>query len=519
MFAKKINKIINHYPNLSPFTIGLLSFLAFAPFNFFAINFLTIPLFFLIIKNGNNYKKVFLRGLLFGYGYFLSGIYWIAISLLVDIEKFAWLIPFALTLIPIFLALYFGLLAISFNYLSKKISPKFLYQEIILMAILWVIIESLRSTLFTGFAWNLIGYSFLFNNYLIQIVSIFGIYFLSLLAIIIALTPLYLLNHKIKFQDKIFLLIISLTIIANFIFGYCRVNHSNIQQITDRKIRIIQANIKQEIKWQEDQRYKNLLEHIELTNSKPLDQLDAVIWSETSIPYIVEDKSLIKLLKLAVPNSGVLISGGLRVQRDKDQNIEKIFNSIFTFDDQGINNFYDKHHLVPFGEYVPLQKLFSFLFIDDIVDKITGGGMGFSSGQKAKIIETQHFKFNPLICYEVIFSSEIINKSQLPDLFINLTNDAWFGNSTGPYQHLAMSQIRSVEYAMPMIRVAGTGISASIDAFGRIIKEIPLNTQAVIDVNLIKNNQYSTFYHQYQHLPLILIMIALFTVVAIKLKD
>jgi apolipoprotein N-acyltransferase len=512
MFEKiKINvkKFINSFPKISLFLAGSLCALAFAPFNLFLVLLISLPIFYSLIVKNNSKKIIFLYGFCFGFGYFLAGIYWIAISLLVDASKFAWLIPFSLTLIPGFLALYFGFLSISFKFLIHKLSLKFHYQKILIFAILWVCFESMRSTLFSGFAWNLLGYSWLFSLKLSQSASLFGIYFLSFFAVIVSLMPLLILNYQQNLGNKISLFVILFFLLTNLSFGIFSMDYYTQSYSSTDKIRIVQANIKQEMKWQEIERYNNFLKHIELTRSMPYDNIRAVIWSETSVPYAIEDNpKLMNLLKLAVPNDGELITGGLRINRSSKNEIIGIYNSVFMINSQGILSTYDKHHLVPFGEYVPLQNLLSFLFIDDAVNKISAGGEGFSFGDQVKTLQAKYFNFNPLICYEVIFSNEVIKQNQNPEIFINITNDAWFGNSSGPYQHLAMTQMRAIEYATPLIRVAGTGISALIDIHGNIIRKIDLNEEGVIDVELLKNNQVS-FYHRFGNIPLIFILVAL----------
>jgi apolipoprotein N-acyltransferase len=168
---------------------------------------------------------------------------------------------------------------------------------------------------------------------------------------------------------------------------------------------------------------------------------------------------------------------------------------------------------VPFGEYVPLHKYLSFLFIGDVVDKITGGGIGFSEGEGDKMISLKtasqnNLSFNPLLCYEVIFSREVIDKNKIPDFFVNLTNDSWFGLSTGPYQHLQTARMRSIEYARPLLRVAQTGISANINHFGEVVNKIDLNEKDIIDVDIYKN-ELLTIYAKYSQLPIGLVVIFL----------
>ncbi len=477
--------------------------LAFAPLHFFIAAPISLSVFYVLLEKAKKRKEIFWLGFAFGFGYFLTGIYWIAISLLVDAASFAWLIPFALTLIPSALALYLALFALSYKFLLEKFNLTFNYQKIAVFSLCWVFFEILRSELFTGFPWNLLGYVWMFDIHFAQTASIFGIYGLSLFAVSISLFPIFFL-YKNTLWDKVsaFLLIKLLIVIA--IFGYSRVDEFSLKTDNKIKLRLVQANIKQEMKWDGEEKYQNLLKHIELTNSKSLKDISAVIWSETAVPYAIEEGSeLLTKLHEATPPNGVLITGALRLgYGDKSKTwVSNAWNSVFTLNQNGVVNAYDKHHLVPFGEYIPLQKYLPF------IEKITEGAMGFSEGDGPQTIAAQGFSFSPLVCYEVIFSDEVVNKNSRPDLLVNLTNDAWFGNSSGPYQHFDMSKMRSIEYGISMARVANTGITAFIDPFGRVIDKINLNQSGIVDVNLIENLD-PTIYGKYRYGPLLLLAVA-----------
>jgi apolipoprotein N-acyltransferase len=508
-------KIFLCHKNFIAASFGAFMALAFAPIYFFIAAIISLSALYLLLERTENKKTVFLLGFFFGFGHFLAGIYWISISLLVDAAHFAWLIPFALILIPSALAIYLGLFALSYHIIIKKLCCNFAFQKIFIFACCWLIFEILRANLFTGFPWNLIGYAWMFDLHFAQLAAIFGIYGLSFLAVLIALMPVLFYQKKISFFDKIFAGIIFMILISSWIFGYYHIDEKKLIFDSKTKIRLVQANIKQEMKWDENEKYKNLLKHIELTNSKDLSEVMAVIWSETSVPYVIDDNDkLLQILNEAMPNSGILITGGLRLNYldlEKSQ-IADVWNSIFVINHGGIKQHYDKHHLVPFGEYVPLQKFLPF------IDKITGGGVGFSEGNGVKTLLTENFSFSPLLCYEVIFSDKILDKKNHPDLLINLTNDAWFGISSGPYQHFDMARMRAIEYGTALIRVAGTGITAMIDPFGRVVKKINLNEMGIIDVDLIKNNQI-TIYEKNGCLPLILLIISLFIIIVTLSKS
>jgi len=481
--------------------LGAICSLAFAPFHFFLVGAISLSGFYLLLEKVEAKKSVFWLGFAYGFGYFLTGVYWIAISLLVDAEKFAWLIPFALTLIPAVLALYVALFAISYKFFIKQLRPLFTYQKILIFALCWLFFEILRATLFTGFPWNLLGYIWMFDVNFAQAGNVFGIYGLSVLAVLTCLFPILFFTKR-TLGDKIFATIIAVFFVGNFIYGYFSIDEKKLVYDHKTTIRLVQGNVEQEMKWNLQQKYRNFLKHIELTNSRSLEGINSVIWSETSVPYIFDSKpQLLEKLKLATPKNGTLITGGLRIEGSEDD-LKNVWNSVFALDWNGVFATYDKHHLVPFGEYVPLQKYVPF------INKITEGAVGFSQGEGAKTIKTPSFSFSPLLCYEVIFSGQISDKKNRPDLLINLTNDAWFGVSSGPYQHFDMARMRSIESGISLARVANTGITAFIDPFGRVVDKINLNQSGIIDVDLIKNLA-PTIYEKYSYTPLISLVMAM----------
>ncbi len=497
---------------------GAFCALAFAPFHFFIAAPISLTLFYWLLEKTEQKKPTFWLGFCYGFGYFLAGNYWIAISLLVDAAKFFWLIPFALTLIPSALALYVAVFALSYKFLIKKFKFAQNYQKILVFALCWLVFEVLRSLLFTGFPWNLLGYIWMFEVHFAQLGGVFGIYGLSFFAVLISLLPALFFKGDGSLSlrrtpqqvrgdnggkaDKIFALTLVTAFFANFIYGYFYINDSKLTTL-ETKLRLVQGNIKQEMKWDPAQKYHNFLKHIELTNSKDLSDIKAVIWSETAVPYAIDsNQELLEKLRQATPPQGLLITGALHLGYSPDRSeIADAWNSVFTFNQSGVFDIYDKHHLVPFGEYIPLQKYLPF------VQKITDGAVGFSQGEGPRTIAAPDFSFSPLLCYEVIFSDEAIDHKSRPDLLVNLTNDAWFGVSSGPYQHFDMARMRTIEYGIPLARVANTGITAFVDPFGRVVDKINLNQSGIIDVNLIKNLA-PTVYEKYRYWPLMLLVLA-----------
>lgn len=474
--------------------LGSLLALAFAPFYILPFAAISLSFFYLFLEEENNKKRIFLLGFAFGFGFFLAGNYWICISLLVDAQKFAWLIPFALTLIPSALALYFAMFALLYKFAVKKFHLTKFYQKILVFAFSFLFCEILRANLFTGFPWNLLGYTFMIHPVFAQGASIFGIYGLSFFAVIFYSS--FAVFFTKKEPDKKFTFLICFLFLLNLAFGFYRIDDKKIVN-EGFKIRLVQANIKQEIKWEGSQKYLNLVKTISLSDKENSENIKAVIWSETSVPYLFGSDELLDKLKLAISSDSLLITGGLRAAQDRGE----IWNSVFALDHGGVIDYYDKQHLVPFGEYIPLQRFLPF------IEKITDGATGFSEGEGAKTISTKYFSFSPLICYEGIFSSNIIDKKNRPDLLVNVTNDAWFGTSSGPYQHLDMTRIRAIENGIPLARVANTGVTAFVDFFGRVVKKINLNEEGVVDVDFIKKTP-PTIYFKYSSAPLILLLLS-----------
>ncbi len=486
---------------LIAFFAGAFAALAFAPINFFLALAVSFPIFFLLIEKTEAKKQIFWIGFFFGFGHFIAGIYWISISLLVDADHFAWLIPFALTIIPGILAIYIGLTALTFRFFCDRFHVEKISKKLVIFSLCWLFFEFLRANLLSGFPWNLMGYTWLFSVDFAQLGSVFGVYGLSFFAVLVGLLPIIFFKQKLSKSDKIFAAAMVLFLCGNVVFSHFYIDDSKIITEKNSKLRLVQPNIKQEIKWDEEQKYKDFFRQIKMSNSEDSVGVKATIWPETAVPYVIDSHPiLLNYLKSAAPRDGVLITGGLRVEE------KKVWNSVFVIGQNGVEKYYDKHHLVPFGEYVPLHKFLSFLLLDSVVDGITGGGSGFDEGDGAKTLLVDGFSFSPLICYEVIFSGEIVDHQNRPDLLINLTNDAWFGNSSGPYQHLNMAKMRAIEYGLPLVRVANTGISALIDPFGRIVNKIDLNQAKAVDVDLIKNSE-TTIYATYRFAPLLILII------------
>ncbi|MBN9542864.1 MAG: apolipoprotein N-acyltransferase [Alphaproteobacteria bacterium] len=469
MLSNLNNFIHSRFAPYLLFAIGGLSSFAFAPYYILP---LLIPFFVVIslmLKMPHTFKQIFTLSFWLFLGHFVVGLYWICISLFTDIESFWFLVPFALFSVPAYVALY-PALAVS---ICNKIKIHNPYLETLAFASVWVMFEMFREIIFWGFPWNMIGYTFSGYLPLLQSANVIGVYGLSFVVVFVFL----LLAKYITTGFKRFLVAPIIILIIMTSFGYFRLKN-NQPEFTDKTVKIIQANIEQKMKWRESERYNNIMKHIKLSQGG---KSDFVIWSESSFPELVDIKrNLSTSLTQSLEPHGVLITGAVRTEMDSPE--FKIWNSIIAIQKEGkIVDYYDKVKLVPFGEFIPFKEFLP-------LPKITHGSQNFEfSDRNDSSLTVNGLNILPLICYEAIFPKLNYNRKKHYDAILNLTNDAWFGDSSGPYQHYAMAKTRSVELGLPLIRAAGTGISAVTDSYGREVTISQLNKQEALDSNIPKS--------------------------------
>jgi apolipoprotein N-acyltransferase len=247
------------------------------------------------------------------------------------------------------------------------------------------------------------------------------------------------------------------------------------------RLRLVQPNIAQTLKWQPEQLRANFQRHLELAREPSAQTPTVVIWPETAVPFVLEEEPEVRqVMAWATPPGGLTISGALA--RDEQK---RIYNSLLALDAKGqVVARFDKFHLVPFGEYVPLRRFIPFKGLAQV------GGAGFGSGPGPRTVAFPGAApglpaASPLICYEVIFPDEVVDPAgPRPGWLLNVTNDGWFGHTAGPHQHLAIARVRSVEQGLPLARAANTGISAVVDPYGRVVASLPLGEMGVVDANL-----------------------------------
>lgn len=465
--------------------LGALGALAYPPLFIFPALLLSLSgIWFLLeqdIENKSSFLKVFWLGWWFGLGHFTAGFYWIAHALTVDLSAFWWLIPFALLGVPAILAIFTGL-----SFMGAKLWPYKGISRAFAFAAIWVGVEWIRGHIFTGFPWNLEGYAWAFSLEMAQAASLAGVYGLSLLTLLLAVCLGYLFGRK-TFERNTALSIYLIAVLC-WVWGKARLDHPDILASPPLLIRLVQPNVPQTLKWDPVRREDNFQQLLKMTAMPSTAPLKAIIWPESAVPFFLEQELFMrKRIAGVMPKGALLFTGTIR-RTPPEKTPLKIWNSLLVLDDQGdIVTSYDKSHLVPFGEYVPFRKTLDALFGKGSLKKITAGNVDFTAGPGPETIALPMGlpPFSGLVCYEVIFPTAVINPSQnRPGWMINVTNDAWYGNTSGPYQHLETARFRAIEEGVPLVRSANSGVSAVFDGYGRNIGNIGLSKKGILDVFL-----------------------------------
>jgi apolipoprotein N-acyltransferase len=424
----------------------------------------------------------FRLGWVFGFGFFLAGLYWIAAALFVDIAQFWWLVPFAGAGLPAGFAIYIGLalFAVSLTVRTLRLPAA---ARVFAFAIAWSLAEWARGHAFTGLPWNLIGYAwsggFPGAITMLQSVALVGIYGLSFVTVLAASLPALLGSPRPgpmpaarRWAPAI---AAAFLILVPAIGGAIRLEATP-AVLTRTRLRLVQPSIPQSLKWRPGAAQSDFRRLLDLSAAPARRPLNAILWPEAAMPFLLgRDEPARRAVAAIVPKGGYLITGALRANPPPAP-IEKMWNSIEAVNDRGdIVAHYDKAHLVPFGEYVPFRKLLP-------LHKITAVTMDLSAGPGRRTLALPGLPpFSPLVCYEAIFPAAVVDESDRPTWMLNVTNDAWYGRSSGPYQHFAIARTRAVEEGLPLVRVANNGISAVIGPAGRILARTDLDAIGYVD--------------------------------------
>lgn len=445
-----------------------------APWHLWPLFFAGLSAFYYFLNQTKTKKSAFLYGWSFGFGYYAAGFWWIANALLVDGNEFRWVWPFAIAGLPALLAFYPALCALLVKrFYNLQTLPGFFGFVALMSAFEW-----LRGHLFTGFPWNLYGYIWSGWPAMMQSVSLGGAYFLTLLTVFWAALPGFLLLGTKQSKQKTALLITGLSLFAlNAAYGYWRLGQNPTQYHQSVNVRLVQANISQEDKWNPAKTGENLrlMTKLSLAEEKQgKEDVTFIVWPETAISdnLLAHEKAraLIKDALASYEGTVYLLTGIVRSDQDENGEV-RYYNSLAALDrDLNVTALYNKSHLVPFGEYIPLEKILPlspFVQMDGFTPG--QGPIAFSAGSGPA--------FSPLVCYEVIFPGAITPKDRAlrPAWIVNVTNDAWYGDSPGPRQHFEQARFRAIEEGLPVVRVANTGISGVIDPLGRTIYRAELS--------------------------------------------
>lgn len=443
--------------------LGGLSAFAFAPCYIIPLMMLGV---FVLVKFLNQNEKHFsslLFGFSFGAGLGAVGTHWVNHALMIDGGQFAFFVPLAWLGFGLWFGLFWALSCWAASYFSSG------WRRLLALAGFFMILEWVRSWLFTGFPWNPIGNIWSFFLPVMQSVSVWGIYGLSGLTIL--LFGAFALGWKSRFLHLILVVCVLMTGMGAF-----RLYNYESTFVWGTHLRLVQPNIPQTLKWDPKADSDNLAKLIRLSREKSRGRTH-ILWPETAVTFLInlDEQERLQLMG-AIPQGSVLVTGGMRAVNPTERILA---NSIFVLDDlTDIHAYYDKFHLVPFGEYMPFRKWLPFEKIVPIMSDIYAG----EGVRTIPVLNT--LPAGMLVCYEVIFSAQVVDKVHRPAWLLNATNDGWYGISFGPYQHLAMAQTRAIEEGLPLVRVANTGISAVIDPMGRILKQLDLGQEGVVDSDL-----------------------------------
>ena len=466
------------------FTAGSVSALAVAPFYAWPLLFLTFPVLVLLIDGiaSRGWAGAIAAadiGWWFGFGYFLAGLYWLGYAFLVDAATFGWLLPFAVLGLPAILAIFTALGIVLAHLFWQRGACRILALAVCLTAVEW-----LRGHAFTGFPWNAFGYALTAPLALAQAASVLGLWGLTFIAVAVCASPATLFDHNEKKRRPLLPFALAvLTLAALGGFGADRLARTPTQLVDGVHLRIMQPNLQQDVRFNYAARQDVVDRYLALSGRPGLDQVTHLIWPESPFPFfLTREADAFMQIARALPQNTLLFTGAMRLADPTNPVESGVYNSIYVIDRQAsIRAVYDKVHLVPFGEYLPFENILERLGLQVLTEQRGG----FLAGDRHRLITTPGAPgVLPLICYEIIFPGELKSSEERPGWIVNVTNDGWFGNSTGPYQHLQQARVTAIEEGLPLARAANTGISAVVDPVGRIIGSLPLASEGVLDAPL-----------------------------------
>ena len=461
---------------------GMVAALAMPPLNFWPLLFVAFPMVLLMLEGIERKLRLqsFFLGWSFGFGYFIVALHWIGFAFLVDADDYLWMMPFAVGGLAATMAVYWGLASLCVALSGRRRLPAALVFTASLAVFEW-----LRGTLFTGFPWAAPGLASDGMGAVAQTASLWGMPALTLLIVAWAATWPFIFSGPRLHRFTAVLIITTLPLC--WAWGSYRLQHGAVANVDGVSLRIIQPNISQDSKWRDENARTILDQLLEMSARAVPDGTPPthIIWPETAVSFLIDESAVAKAeLAQLLGGTKTLVTGALRRDINTSGNGEdnKVYNSILTFDGSGtVVARYDKWRLVPGGEFLPFEWLLEPLGFRKVVT-VPGSFAAGPGPVSLAIPGAPQAGFG--VCYEAIFPDRFVDPLKRPGWLINVTNDGWFGKSTGPYQHLAQARLRTIEQGLPMVRAANTGISAVIDPYGRTLSSLPLSVEGVIDAGL-----------------------------------
>ena len=467
---------------------GAASTLAMAPIDFWPALFVTFPPLVWLIDSAaagrwGRVGAAFVTGWWFGFGYFLTGLYWVGYAFLVDAKTFGWLLPVAVTILPAGLAVFTGLGVALARALWTPGPLRLLTLAAALTSSEW-----LRGHVLSGFPWNAFGYALITPLALAQSASVVGVWGLTFIAVAVFASPAVLAD---VIKDRRWAPVLgAVTMLAALAaFGAIRLALNPTESVPGVRLRIMQPNLQQDVKFNYSAKNEVMRHYVGLSErvagpDASLGNVTHLIWPESAFPFfLAREPDALAAIAGMLPANTLLITGAARVA-EPITGIQglRAYNSIYVIDHTGsILSIYDKLHLVPFGEYLPFQNLLERLGLMQLT-KVQGGFLAGERRRRMAVLPAPEML--PLVCYEVIFPGEAVPRGERPGWLLNVTNDAWFGISSGPYQHLQQARVRAIEEGLPLVRAANSGVSAVVDPLGRIVRSLPLGSEGVLDAGL-----------------------------------
>jgi apolipoprotein N-acyltransferase len=462
---------------LAGIALGLVATAAMPPFNLVPALFLAFPGLIWLIDGARSRRQAAADGWRFGFGFFVPTLYWTTLSLFVDIGRFWILVPFALFGLPAFLALAPAAAAA----IARSVAGGL--PRILVFAAAFSALEWLRGHVpFGGFPWALMGYAWSGDSPMLlsvlQSASLFGIYGVSLVTVLVASLPAQIGQRLAASSPRRVLLLPALGLAGLALLGAwggLRLAAGPDPLVPGGRLRIVQPDNAQAAEWSEQGAVSDARRTLALAGSPGADRVAAQIWPEGAIDFLINRDAYARAaVAAAAPPRGIVVFGTLHAG-DGDQ----AWNSVAVIARSGaLLGLYDKFHLVPFGEYVPLRSILGF-------SQIVSERLDFATGPGPRTLYLPNLPpVSPIICYEAIFPHAVVDETARPGWIVNVTDDTWFGTSTGPRQHFAITRVRAVEEGLPLVRAGNSGISGVIDAHGRVLARLDLGRRGVLDADL-----------------------------------